>query len=103
MHGGVGCRALVGGAWYSLNDDVLLAPMITESSFDWHSERSSVLADLEPFATGCEHRRSHRVVHPIDDFLFDYYSLRPSQLRRWSPGPGVLLLDASRDELDHGR
>jgi hypothetical protein len=29
--------------------------------------------------------------HPVWDFLFSYYSLRPSQLRCWHPGYGVAL------------
>jgi hypothetical protein len=32
--------------------------------------------------------------HPVEDFLFTYYRLRPSQLRRWHPGAGTALLDA---------
>ncbi len=35
--------------------------------------------------------------HPVEDFLFTYYSFRPAQLRRWSPGAGVALLG------DHAR
>ena len=27
--------------------------------------------------------------HPVEDFLFTYYSHRPAQLRRWHPGAGV--------------
>jgi len=33
--------------------------------------------------------------HPIDDFLFTYYSYSPRVLRRWHPGPGVELADAA--------
>jgi hypothetical protein len=29
--------------------------------------------------------------HPVEDFLFTYYSFRPAKLRRWSPGAGVVL------------
>nr|WP_246324189.1 3-methyladenine DNA glycosylase [Petropleomorpha daqingensis] len=29
--------------------------------------------------------------HAIEDFLFEYYNTRPSLLRRWHPGPGVVL------------
>ncbi|GAA1761275.1 3-methyladenine DNA glycosylase [Streptomonospora arabica] len=36
-------------------------------------------------------RRRRGVAHPVEDFLFTYYSHRPAQLRRWHPGPGVLL------------
>ena len=34
------------------------------------------------------------MAHPVHDFLFTYYSQRPSALRRWHPGYGVALLDA---------
>jgi hypothetical protein len=33
--------------------------------------------------------------HPVEDFLFTHYSPRPAQLRRWHPGPGVVLEDAA--------
>jgi hypothetical protein len=41
-------------------------------------------------------RRSQQVRHPVYDFLFDYYSFRPGQLLRWSPGPDVILQSADR-------
>jgi hypothetical protein len=40
-------------------------------------------------------RRGER--HPVEDFLFTYYSYRPAQLRRWSPGIGVVLAGAVSD------
>jgi hypothetical protein len=33
--------------------------------------------------------------HPVWDFLFTYYSLRPGQLRTWHPGFGVVLAGES--------
>jgi len=36
-------------------------------------------------------RRATGEHHPIEDFLVDYYGLRPARLRRWHPGVGVLL------------
>lgn len=33
--------------------------------------------------------------HPVHDFLFTYYSFRPAQLRRWSPGYAVALAGSS--------
>ncbi|WP_155372055.1 RNA-binding protein [Catellatospora vulcania] len=42
-------------------------------------------------------RRRDGVKHPVHDFLFTYYSLRPAQLRRWHPGHGVLLRDGEPD------
>ncbi|WP_327062671.1 3-methyladenine DNA glycosylase [Kocuria rhizophila] len=44
----------------------------------------------EPFLE----RRSRGEKHPVEDFLFTYYTLSPAQFTRWHPGPGVLLLDA---------
>lgn len=43
-------------------------------------------------------RREARQKHPVHDFLFTYYSHKPSQLRRWHPGYGVRLLDAPEHE-----
>jgi len=39
-------------------------------------------------------RRSGRR-HPVEDFLFTYYSSTPAQLRRWHPGAGIRLEDAA--------
>ena len=36
-------------------------------------------------------RKEHRK-HPVEDFLFVYYSYSPGKLRRWHPGAGVALL-----------
>jgi hypothetical protein len=45
-------------------------------------------------------RRQTGTSHPVEDFLFTYYPFKPSQLRRWHPGPAVLLESAAR--LDRG-
>lgn len=36
--------------------------------------------------------------HPVHDFLFSYYSLSPAALKRWHPGPGVVVANASEEE-----
>ena len=49
----------------------------------------------------CEpHRRRVRAgeAHPVWDFLFTYYSLRPRQLRIWHPGFGVALGGAAAQQ-----
>lgn len=38
------------------------------------------------------------VKHPVHDFLFSYYSLSPAALKRWHPGPGVIVADPSEHE-----
>ncbi len=36
-------------------------------------------------------RRQAQVKHPVYDFLFEYYPVRPAHLRTWHPGLGVSL------------
>ena len=36
-------------------------------------------------------RRSRGIPHPLEDFLFDYYTFSAASLRRWHPGIGVRL------------
>lgn len=46
-------------------------------------------------------RRSAGKPHPVEDFLFTYYTLKPGQLRRWHPGSHTVLLgDAALERLD---
>lgn len=58
---------------------------------DWTARRAAHEARVEPLLAPHVHRKSTGRTHPVIDFLFTYYSLRPSLLRRWSPGYGVLL------------
>ncbi|MBY4574603.1 3-methyladenine DNA glycosylase [Gordonia paraffinivorans] len=39
--------------------------------------------------------RRRGLKHPVIDFLFTYYSSRPSHVLRWHPGYGVTLADAA--------
>lgn len=38
-------------------------------------------------------RRDRGEKHPVDDFLFHYYNLRPSHLAQWHPGVGIAVED----------
>nr|WP_149359136.1 3-methyladenine DNA glycosylase [Lolliginicoccus suaedae] len=58
-----------------------------------HHERADAL--LAPHRA----RQQRGEAHPVWDFLFTYYSLRPAQLRRWHPGIGTALENAP----DHAR
>lgn len=37
--------------------------------------------------------------HPVYDFLFEYYSFRPAHLLRWTPGFGITLEGATREDI----
>ncbi|WP_246228105.1 3-methyladenine DNA glycosylase [Mycolicibacterium helvum] len=55
-------------------------------------------ARVETFV-GPRGRRAERgEAHPVWDFLFSYYSLRPRQLRVWHPGYGTALAGPAADE-----
>ncbi|MGK0721720.1 3-methyladenine DNA glycosylase [Leucobacter sp. W1478] len=42
-------------------------------------------------------RRARGEKHPIEDFLWTYYSVKPTELARWHPGAGIVLADAGVD------
>ena len=48
-------------------------------------------------------RQAGGAAHPVEDFLFTYYPFRPGALRRWHPGPGVVLDGAASHERAHWR
>ncbi|SEJ70998.1 hypothetical protein [Demequina mangrovi] len=48
----------------------------------------------DALTAGRRRRAGRGESHAIEDFLYDYYSTRPAQLRRWHPGAGVVLEDA---------
>jgi hypothetical protein len=62
---------------------------------DWSSYAMDHAARVDALVAGHLERRQRRQAHPVEDFLFTYYSTRPNQLRIWHPGPGVRLLDAA--------
>lgn len=55
---------------------------------------------VDAFCAPHQQRRRTHQAHPVWDFLFTYYSLRPRQLRCWHPGFGVVLCGpVARDYL----
>jgi hypothetical protein len=57
-----------------------------------HQERA------DAFSAAWRERQTTGTKHPVDDFLFTYYPVRPSKLRRWHPGVDVVLEGAAGDE-----
>lgn len=53
----------------------------------------------EPFTA----RRMSGTKHPVEDFLFTYYTQKPGQLYRWHPGAGVRLEGEAALEYDGAR
>ncbi len=58
---------------------------------EWRERAAAHAARVAPWIEPRLERRLRGLSHPVDDFLFDYYSWRPGQLARWHPGAGLLL------------
>lgn len=58
---------------------------------EWRERAAAHAARVAPWIQPRLERRRRGLSHPVDDFLFDYYSWRPGQLARWHPGAGLLL------------
>ena len=67
----------------------VLAPEEWRPLHEAHRERVAVW--VEPHLA----RRRAGVAHPVEDFLFTYYSHRPAALLRWHPGHGTGLREAA--------
>lgn len=61
----------------------------------WRPLAEAHAARVDALASDHLERRRHGLKHPVEDFLWTYYSHRPGQLRRWHPGPDVELEGAS--------
>ncbi|MFH8249974.1 3-methyladenine DNA glycosylase [Microbacterium sp. B2969] len=77
-----------------------LAPVRPErplGAFGWR-ERERAHEERADALTAAHRTRAARGErHPVEDFLFTYYSYKPALLRRWHPGAGVELSDAATD------
>ena len=58
---------------------------------EWQERAARHAARAEEFIRSAQRPEAR----PVESFLFTYYSYRPAQLRRWHPGPGVVLLGES--------
>ncbi|GAB3693902.1 3-methyladenine DNA glycosylase [Corynebacterium nasicanis] len=58
---------------------------------DWVDRRAAHEARADALTREHLARRKRREKHPVHDFLFEYYPVRPAQLRRWHPGAGLAL------------
>ena len=57
----------------------------------WRQEEAAHAARADALTLGHRERRARGERHPIEDFLFTYYPVKPAELRRWHPGAGVVL------------
>ena len=67
---------------------------IALSADEWRTIAETHAARADALTAGRRSRASRGETHPVDDFLFTYYSYKPAVLRRWHPGAGIELADA---------
>jgi hypothetical protein len=66
---------------------------------DWRARRQAHEQRVAVWTEPHQARTARGVKHPVYDFLFEYYRFRPSWLRRWHPGPDVVLQGESAREF----
>jgi hypothetical protein len=59
---------------------------------EWRAREEAHQQRVGRYADPYLARRSAGQKHPVEDFLFTYYTQKPGQLRRWHPGAGVVLV-----------
>lgn len=74
------------------------APTILAEA-DWLARRSDHEARVRAWTDPHQARTARGEKHPVYDFLFSYYAFRAAWLRRWHPGPDVILAGASAREF----
>lgn len=81
--------------------DQTAAPVVL-SEQTWQAAQRAHLERAQVHTIPLRDRRSRGQKHPVEDFLFSYYSLSPGHLERWHPGAGVILLGETAVEQRRG-
>ncbi|WP_448003429.1 3-methyladenine DNA glycosylase [Agromyces bauzanensis] len=71
------------------------APAVVLDADDWRAREEAHAERADALTAGHRARAARGERHPIEDFLFTYYSYSPSLVRRWHPGPTIELSDAA--------
>lgn len=64
---------------------------------EWSRRERAHRQRADALTAGHRARRARHERHPVEDFLWTYYSVKPGELRRWHPGAGVVLEGAAED------
>ncbi|WP_404430123.1 3-methyladenine DNA glycosylase [Microbacterium lacus] len=63
----------------------------------WRALEQQHHARADALTAGRRARAARGQTHPVDDFLYNYYSYKPAVLRRWHPGLDTRLQDAAAE------
>src|SRR5688572_9909367 len=67
-----------------------ISPLVLSES-EWRERRLLHETRVRTWTEAHQLRVSRGEKHPVYDFLFSYYAFRPAWLRRWHPGPDIVL------------
>ncbi len=63
----------------------------------WREQAAAHNAAVQKITSAVKLRRQNHEPHPIEDFMWDYYYLKPNQLAKWHPGFEYELENAKAD------
>lgn len=66
---------------------------------EWLARRRAHEQRVRAWTDPHQARAARGEKHPVYDFLFEYYRFRPAWLRRWHPGPDVILQGGAAREF----
>ena len=66
---------------------------------EWLERRRAHEARVRQWTDPHQRRAARGEKHPVEDFLWEYYRFRPAWLRRWHPGPDIVLLGGRAREF----
>jgi hypothetical protein len=67
--------------------------------FSWRAKQAAHEARVRVWTDSHQARTARSEKHPVYDFLFSYYSFRPTWLKRWHPGPEITLTGTEAEEF----
>ncbi|MCD2497257.1 3-methyladenine DNA glycosylase [Microbacterium nymphoidis] len=71
------------------------SPAVVLPRAQWRELQEAHVSRADQLTAAHRERAARREKHPVWDFLFTYYSYKPSVMRRWHPGAGAILEDAA--------
>lgn len=74
-------------------------PVVLVPEQIWRDRQDRHVRTVDLLTTDHLERRTRGVPHPVVDFLFTYYRTSVATIRRWHPGPGVILENAHHSEM----
>lgn len=66
---------------------------------EWRARQATHESRVRGWTDPHQARTARGEKHPVYDFMFSYYSFRAAWLRRWHPGPAVILAGAAAREF----